>query len=197
MPFEAGSGQQLADSYAVNEQMNQIVLAHLDPAAWRAQLPTPKVRTIAAIFVHVHHVRRKWIRLSAPHLGVPEPLQRTRCTQQEAGAALAESGACCGAMIAQALCEDEPRIKLFQRDALAQPWPAAPVMVAYMIAHDAHHRGQVCMLAHQLGFPLPSRVTSEMWNWERLGTGSLRPTSEEQHRSCHTRPRITRNHPIG
>jgi hypothetical protein len=24
------------------------------------------------------------------------------------------------------------------------------------------------MLAHQLGFPLPNKVTSEMWNWEKL-----------------------------
>jgi uncharacterized damage-inducible protein DinB len=37
-----------------------------------------------------------------------------------------------------------------------------------MISHEAHHRGQVCMLAHQLGFPLPNKVTSEMWNWEKL-----------------------------
>jgi uncharacterized damage-inducible protein DinB len=41
-------------------------------------------------------------------------------------------------------------------------------MLAYMISHDAHHRGQVCMLAHQLGFPLPSKATSAMWSWERL-----------------------------
>ena len=27
---------------------------------------------------------------------------------------------------------------------------------------------QVCMLAHQLGFKLPNKVTSEMWNWEKL-----------------------------
>ena len=27
-----------------------------------------------------------------------------------------------------------------------------------MLAHEAHHRGQVCMLAHQLGFPLPNEV---------------------------------------
>jgi uncharacterized damage-inducible protein DinB len=41
-------------------------------------------------------------------------------------------------------------------------------MLAYMITHDAHHRGQVCMLAHQLGFPLPANATSEMWAWEKL-----------------------------
>jgi len=41
-------------------------------------------------------------------------------------------------------------------------------MLCYMLSHEAHHRGQVCMLAHQLGFPLPIKVTSGLWNWEKL-----------------------------
>src|SRR5271169_3348891 len=68
--------QVLVESYAVNERMNQMVLEHLDPAAWRAKLPGSKGRTIAAIFTHVHNIRRKWLRLSAPHLTLPAPLDR-------------------------------------------------------------------------------------------------------------------------
>jgi len=41
-------------------------------------------------------------------------------------------------------------------------------MFAYMLTHDAHHRGQVCMLAHQLGFPLPSYANYTIWSWEKL-----------------------------
>jgi hypothetical protein len=26
----------------------------------------------------------------------------------------------------------------------------------------------VCMLAHQLGFPLPNEVAYGIWNWEKL-----------------------------
>jgi hypothetical protein len=39
---------------------------------------------------------------------------------------------------------------------------------AVLLSHEAHHRGQVCMLARQLGFPLPIKVTSGIWNWEKL-----------------------------
>lgn len=156
----------LIESYAVNERMNQIVLAHLDPGAWRAQLPGSRTRTIAAIFVHVHNMRRKWIRLSAPHLGLPATLDRTKCTQKQAGAALAESAARCIEMLHHAL--SRPEGSVFLRDGWAKPWPAGAAMVAYMISHDAHHRGQVCMLAHQLGFPLPVQAGAGMWAWERL-----------------------------
>src|ERR1700753_2533322 len=89
----------LVESYAVNERMNQIILEHLDPAAWRAPLPGSKGRTIAAIFAHVHNVRRKWVRLSAPHLQLPSPLDRARCTQKQAQAALLESAARCSEML--------------------------------------------------------------------------------------------------
>ncbi len=158
--------QALVESYAVNERMNQIVLEHLDPAAWRARLPETKGRTIAAIIAHVHNVRRKWLRLSAPHLKLPLSLDRANYTQTQARAALAESAARCSEMLADALCRPERRVETFHRDGWARPWPAGAAMVAYMITHEAHHRGQVCMLAHQLGFPLPAAHT--IWVWEKL-----------------------------
>src|SRR5487761_1867636 len=68
--------------FAVNEQMNQLVIEHLDPAAWKAK-PPGDVRTIAAIFTHMHNVRCKWIRLTAPHLKIPSQLNRAQCTQQQ------------------------------------------------------------------------------------------------------------------
>src|SRR5689334_20403474 len=131
----------LLESYAVNERMNQLVLEHLDPAAWRAKLPGSKARTIAAIVAHVHNSRRKWLRLSAPHLKLPAPLDRAACTPKQAQAALLESAARCSEMLAEAL--STPRgLETFLRDGWAKPWPAGAAMLAYMISHDAHHRGQ-------------------------------------------------------
>jgi uncharacterized damage-inducible protein DinB len=158
----------LIESYSVNERMNQIILEHLDPAAWRAKLPGSKGRTIAAIFAHVHNIRRKWLRLSAPHLKLPAPLDRTTCTQKQARAALAESAASCSEMLAGALSRPHRPVETFRRDGWTRPWPAGAAMFAYMISHDAHHRGQVAMLAHQLGCPLPTKVASGIWAWEKL-----------------------------
>jgi hypothetical protein len=44
--------------FAANERMNQVLIEHLDSAAWRAK-PPGRVRTIAAIFTHMHNVRTK------------------------------------------------------------------------------------------------------------------------------------------
>ncbi|WP_109485524.1 DinB family protein [Occallatibacter savannae] len=186
-------------SFAVNEEINQLLIEKLDSRAWRVPGACPErsrrvprawgpgtdsdlatrarssssTRTIAAIFAHMHHVRRKWIRLSAPHLPLPAELDRN-CTQAQACKALAASGALCVKMIEHLLTaspelnpspEKSPK---FLRDGWARAWPAGPMMVAYMITHEAHHRGQVCMLANQLGFKLPGAATSAMWRWESL-----------------------------
>jgi uncharacterized damage-inducible protein DinB len=153
--------------FAANERMNQMIIEHLDPAAWRAK-PPGKARSIAAIFTHMHNVRTKWVRLTAPHLKVPRQLQRTRCTPRQARAELAESAARCEEMLAEALDGGGGRIEKFVRDGWARPWPVGPEMLCYMISHEAHHRGQVLMLAHQLGFPLRQEVIYGIWNWEKL-----------------------------
>jgi uncharacterized damage-inducible protein DinB len=160
-------GQAAVQIFAANDRMNQILIEHLDPAAWRAK-PPGKVRTIAAIFTHMHNVRSKWVRLTAPHLKVPRQLNRAQCTPQQARAGLAESAARCAEMLAEGLGDSGGRVEKFCRDGWAQPWPVGVEMLCYMLSHEAHHRGQVCMLAHQLGFPLPNKVTSGIWNWEKL-----------------------------
>ncbi|MBZ5705644.1 MAG: DinB family protein [Acidobacteriia bacterium] len=162
-------GRAAVQIFAANDRMNQILIEHLDPAAWRAKPPGKnKVRPIAAIFTHMHNVRTKWVRLTAPHLKVPRQLNRANCTPQQARAGLAESAARCAEMLAEALGGCGGRVEKFRRDGWARPWPVGLEMLCYMLSHEAHHRGQVCMLAHQLGFPLPTEVTAGIWNWEKL-----------------------------
>jgi uncharacterized damage-inducible protein DinB len=154
--------------FAANERINQLLIEHLDPAVWTVK-PPGNVRTIAAIFTHMHNVRAKWIRLTAPHLKVPARLNRAHCTPQQARKALAASAVLCEQMLADV---EAGRIQQFVRDGWAKPWPVGAGMVtamlSYMLVHEAHHRGQVAMLAHQLGFPLSKEVTSKMWSWKKL-----------------------------
>src|ERR1041384_6571364 len=107
-------GRAAVQIFAANERMNQMLIEHLDPAAWKAKAPG-KARTIAAIFTHMHNVRTKWVRLTAPHLKVPQQLDRAHCTPKQARAGLAESAARCGEMLAEALGGGGGRIEKFLR----------------------------------------------------------------------------------
>lgn len=176
-------GRSAVQIFTANDRLNQKVIEHLDPAVWKAR-PPGNTRTIAAIFTHMHNVRTKWVRLTAPHIKVPAQLKRSHCTPKQASAGLAKSATCCSRMLADALGDGTRRIRKFRRDGWAKPWPVGPEMLCYMIAHEAHHRGQVCMLAHQLGFPLPAKVTSDLWNWEKIWKDSGR-SADPLYKSFH------------
>jgi uncharacterized damage-inducible protein DinB len=160
-------GSAAARIFAATNRMNQNLIEHLNADAWRTK-PSGNTRTIAAIFTHMHNVRCKWIRLTAPHLPVPVQLNRAHCTPDQACVSLAESAATCAQMLAESLDGASGVIQKFHRDGWASPWPAGLEMLCYMLSHEAHHRGPVCMLAHQLGHPLPNKVTAGIWNWEKL-----------------------------
>ena len=38
-------------------------------------------------------------------------------------------------------------------------------VLTYFVAHEGHHRGQIVMLARQLGYRLPVEVTGGLWHF--------------------------------
>ena len=160
----------LVETFAASGAMNQLLLEDLDPRAWRAKLPgtKPGGRTIAAIFVHLHNCRLTWLRNSAPHLKCPVPLDPDRATIKQAAAAHKKSTAQCVLMLQDALsASPNRRVTKFSRGSWAPTWPAGGAMYAYMFSHDAHHRGQIMMLAHQLGYRIPDTGGRSIWQWEK------------------------------
>ncbi len=88
----------LLETYAANDCMNQLLLEHLDPRAWRASAEGKNKRegrTLAAIFAHLHNNRLSWIENSAPYLKCPSPLDPARCTIMQARSAHRQSAARC------------------------------------------------------------------------------------------------------
>jgi uncharacterized damage-inducible protein DinB len=175
--------ESLLATYAINDAMNQLILSHLDPRAWRAKLPgtaadgrSEKVgdaargmRTIGSIFAHLHNCRLKWLRYNAPHLKRPAPLDPYRCTMKQAAAAHKKSAEQCLKMLTEAYSGGpNRRIAKFQRDSWMPSWSVNGTMFAYMFGHEEHHRGQILMLAHQLGYRLPLNHIYPMWYWDKL-----------------------------
>ena len=163
---------ELLETYAINDAMNQLLLAHLDPRAWRAPAPGIKGRggrTIAAIFAHLHNARLVWLRNSAPHLKSPARLDPHRCTMKQAAAAHKKSAAQCLRMLTEALSgHPGKKVTRFFRDSWMPVWKPGGAMFCYMFLHEAHHRGQILMLAHQLGYRLPAAARGGVWWWDKL-----------------------------
>ena len=65
----------------------------------------------------------------------------------------------------------------------AAAWQNFPTDVVhflnYFVAHEAHHRGQLCMLARQLGHRLPAEVSAGLWQWKKRSQESVPRVREE------------------
>lgn len=124
---------------------------------------------MAAIFAHLHNNRLLWLKNSAPQLKCPAPQDPYRRTIEQATAAHGQSAGQCLPILTDAYPGDtKRRVRKFPRGSWALVWPAGATMFAYMFAHEAHHRGQIVMLAHQLGYRLPPKAWGGIWRWNRL-----------------------------
>jgi uncharacterized damage-inducible protein DinB len=137
---KAASPSLIADAaigaYATNNRINLYLLHNLADEAWRAKPPEGKGRDAASIVAHIHNVRLMWLKAA----GAAE-IPSWRALEGALRAALNGDG----------------RIKGFKPDVVS--------FFAYLVAHDAHHRGQVTMLAGQVGHPLSQSAMFGMWEW--------------------------------
>src|SRR5580700_5443878 len=155
-PFASQQPAALLNAFNTNNRINLYLIESISRDAWRAKPADGKGRTISAIVAHMHNVRVMWLKVSAKGSDIPEQLDRSTVTPAEAVRALEKSRQALGELISRAM-ETDGRIKGFRPDVAG--------FLGYLIAHDAHHRGQIAMLARQLGYPLPQKVTFGMWEW--------------------------------
>ena len=158
MPKKAAAPFVLAESlllaFDTNDRINQYLLDHLPPEAWRAEPPGKKGRDVAGIVAHMHNVRVMW--LKAVKGKVPAQLDRFTVPPAQARTALEASRAALRDVLQSSLNGDG-RVKGFRPDVAG--------FFGYLIAHDAHHRGQITMLARQAGYSIPQKAMFGMWEW--------------------------------
>lgn len=141
-------------SLAIHNRIHLYLLEALAPEVWDAAPPGGKGRTLAALVSHMHSVRLMWLK-AAGVKALPFPLEKTAGID-EAKEALTASAAAVEERVGQALRGDG-RIPNFKPDAWA--------FIGYLIAHEAHHRGQMVLLARQLGHPVDQKTNFGMWAW--------------------------------
>jgi uncharacterized damage-inducible protein DinB len=144
----------LLAAYATNNRITMYLIENLDEEAWRAEPPGGKGRTVGAVAAHIHNARGMWLKAAGGE--VVEKIEPRTATRSEALEALSKSYEALNKVLARAL-EGDGRIKGFKPDVAG--------FIGYLISHDAHHRGQIAMLARQAGYPLPQKAMFGMWEW--------------------------------
>jgi len=141
----------LLQAYSASARINQYLVERLHPAVWR---------TVAPLVAHMHNCALRYLERTAPEVPVPGKLNRHRVTQQQAVRALGAKRKAVLAIVGAAV-QDNSKI-------VGSPHRAA-AFLAYYMAHDAHHRGQIVQRARQLGHPISQQTMIGMWQWTARG----------------------------
>jgi len=153
--------QELLEEFERNGCVNEYLVSVLPDAIWRAPPPDGRGRTIAAIVTHMQSVRRTFARMGGARPGPPS-LDRLTSTRVEAQRALWQSTTDLAMLFEAAIAARRPRVKGMPRRAVN--------MLLYLVQHDAHHRGQIFMLAKRLGHEFRSEDVMRVWGWKALAS---------------------------
>jgi uncharacterized damage-inducible protein DinB len=151
--------RELLEAFRHCGQVSEYLVRVLPAGIWRAPPPGGRGRTIAAIVAHMQSVRRTFARMGGARPGPPS-LDRNRSTQAEARRALRHSTDDLARLFEKSLAAGKARVAGMPRRAIN--------MLVYLIQHDAHHRGQICTLARDLGHEFRPEDMTRVWGWRAL-----------------------------
>jgi uncharacterized damage-inducible protein DinB len=174
----------LLTAWRTNSRVTAYLVEHL-PAIWDAAIPGAPKRTVRMIAAHLHNARCSWLKTLGREHGIasPSPVDRRTVGRNELLAALKQSSSGIEALLELGIASggSVPPSK-------AYVWRNLPLDVAhvltYFVAHEGHHRGQLVMIARELGHRLPSDVAAGLWQWTtRAREGrNTRPESSSRYR---------------
>ena len=159
------NGEDLIAAWQTNNNVTVFLIEHLPADLWSMKVPGLPQRTVRTIAAHIHNARCMWIKmLGARHgITVPKTVDVRRVNRSTLTRALGRSSRGMIQLIQLGLAHGGK-----VPEAAWQNFPTDLVhFLNYFVAHEAHHRGQLCMVARQLGYRLPSEVTSGLWQWKK------------------------------
>ena len=159
-------GASVRAAWRTSCRVTAYLVEHIPAGLWDLPLPGAPQRSVRKLAAHLHNSRRAWIRtLGAPHgVPVPAPVDPRTVNRRALLAALKRSAAGIDALLVLGIASggEIPPTR-------AYVWRNLPLdvahVLAYFVAHEGHHRGQIVMLARQLGHRLPQPVVNGLWQW--------------------------------
>jgi uncharacterized damage-inducible protein DinB len=168
MPSPLNLRDTILDAWKTNNRVTVFLVEHLPPEVWEAKVPGAPHRTVRMLAGHIHNARCMWIKtLGREHgFAVPRSVDRYKVKPKDLIAALQRSSTGISSLLRFG-CNQEGSIP----NSTSYVWRNLPLdvghVLSYFVAHEGHHRGQIVLIARQLGHRLPVEVTGGLWHWSK------------------------------
>jgi uncharacterized damage-inducible protein DinB len=159
-------GAAIIDAWRTSARVTAYLVEHLPAPVWNATVPGAPRRTVCMIAGHLHNSRCAWLKtLGSEHgIATPASVDRRHVTRRELLSALKRSAKGMEALLELGIASGG-RVPPSKRYVWRNLPLDVPHVLSYFVAHEAHHRGQIVMVARQLGHRLPNDVLGGLWQW--------------------------------
>lgn len=168
MPSGLSLRDSILDTWKTNNRVTIYLVEHLPAEVWNLSVPGAPRRTLRMIAGHIHNARCMWIKTLGKEHGitVPRSVDRHKVKPKSLVSALERSSK--GMLrLLEFGCDQGGYIP----PTASYVWRNLPLdvghVLGYFLAHEAHHRGQIILVARQLGHRLPAEVTAGLWQWTK------------------------------
>lgn len=165
MPPQPDLRPSLLAAWRTNNRVTTELVRSLPPRLWDLTPPGAPGRSVCAIAAHLHNARCMWLKTLGREHGIKTParVDHRRVTPKQLLAALKQSSAAMESLFKLGFATGElPPSKAYAWRNLSLDLGH---VVTYFIAHEAHHRGQLVMIARQTGHRLPRSLAGRLWWW--------------------------------
>jgi uncharacterized damage-inducible protein DinB len=165
----------LLTAWRTNNRVTMQLIQSLPPALWDVAVPGIPQRTIRAIAAHLHNARCSWLKTLGREHGIiaPARVDHHRVAPRQLVAALKRSSTGMEALLKLGFAHEDhvPPSKGYVWRNLSLD---VGHVLTYFVAHESHHRGQIVMVARQMGHRLPKTVDAALWQWKMEKGGKAR-----------------------
>lgn len=153
--------EQLVETWHINNRVNLILLENLDAEALQMTLSKRGGGTPGKLLRHLVDSRRRWLEAieKAFAKDIPAiPLEEAH-NKKLLKSGLIATAAAIEQIIRESMANGG-EVKRFKHGIVT--------MVAYLIAHDAHHRGNIFLTLKHCGYKLSNALKYGIWDWNKI-----------------------------